>query len=64
MGLWNDNVVISIKIYNFKGRKKYTLLSALKCITLKVVKKNRFMSLIFILRRFTEMGLLSTLKSP
>jgi len=23
MGLWNDNVVFCIKIYNFKGSKKY-----------------------------------------
>jgi len=39
--------------------------SALKYITLKVVKSMTvFMSLILILRRFTEMGLLSIFKSP
>jgi len=48
MGLWNDYVVICIHIYNFKGSKKYV----------------RFISLILILRRFTEMGLLSIFKSP
>jgi len=41
------------------------LLSALKYITLKVVKhKTVFMSLILILRRLTEMGLLYIFKSP
>jgi len=40
-------------------------LSALIYITLKVVKNIIvFMSLILILRRFTEMGLLSIFKSP
>jgi len=42
-GLVNDYVVICTKIYNFKGSKNMTV----------------FMSLILILRRFTEMGLLS-----
>jgi len=110
MGLWNDFLVIWIKIYNLKGIKKYDrfyvidfnfakvhrngpplhllnsitwskrlgsrygiplwacgmimLLSALKYITLKVVKNmTDFMSLILILRRFTEMGLLSIFKA-
>jgi len=41
------------------------LLSALKYITLKVVKNMTvFMSLILILRRFTEMGFLLNFKSP
>jgi len=47
MGLWNDYVVICIKIYNFKGRKNMTV----------------FMSFILILQRFTEMGLLSIFKA-
>jgi len=46
-GLWNDYVVIYIKIYNLKGSKKY----------------DRFYGLILILQRFTEMGLLSSLKA-
>jgi len=41
------------------------LLSALKYIALKVLKNMTvFMSFILILRRFTEMGLLSVFKSP
>jgi len=41
------------------------LLSALKYITFKVVKNMTvFMSLILILRRLTEMGLISIFKSP
>jgi len=46
--LWNDNVVICIKIYNFKGSKKH----------------ERFYVLILILRKLTEIGLLSIFKSP
>jgi len=38
MVLWNDYVLICINICNFKGSNKY----------------DRFLSLIFILRRFTE----------
>jgi len=48
MGLWNDYVVICIKIYIFKGSKKY----------------DRFYVLILILRRLTEIVLLSIFKSP
>jgi len=59
MGLWNDYGVICIKIqYITLKVVKVMLLSALIYITLKVVKKmTDFMSLILILRRFTEMSL-------
>jgi len=48
VGLWNDYLFICIKLYNLKGSKKY----------------DRFLSLILILRPFTEMGVLSIFKRP
>jgi len=70
MGLWNDCVVMCIKIYNFKGSKNMTVFMSLILILRRFTemgllsKYDLFMSLILILRRFTEMDLISIFKSP
>jgi len=49
--------------YLYRLVENYVVI-CIKIYNFKCIKKPVFMSLIFILRRFTEMGLLSIFKSP